>query len=316
MNDSQTSNEPAGQPGSPASGFRVLGKQIDEHDYPAMHAFLALVSGVPADYRKALVRLVDSREFDGFLLSALSDLAGDERRALLRGRDTPTLSLWRDRGKVVALSAESAGQLSRPGVGIERSGAVLVSLRNPLLIAQLGCDPVRYTRYRFAPAEGLAVFEPGCRLRKAGSGEIGQGQVALFDDPAEVIDFHPPAGGSHLTLTVVLRAIDAPLVWLFDRASMQAVRGISASDAASRAELLVQLFETLRFAGGRDLLKSLQDSPHHFLRWRAVQALLKLHTPDGIEAVRKAGADAHPHVRRAAARTLSNLEAHSLLQGI
>jgi hypothetical protein len=297
----------------PAPEHRILGKVVVAEDFPLMHSFLALHTAEAADQLAPYRALVNSGEVQRFLLATLGQLVSDEKLAQARSRQAPTLLLHRDPYRLLSLSSVDAGAIARQGMGVDNLPGNLVSNRHPLLVGQLGDDPLHYTRYRFEAPEGLDIFSH-TKLHLVERSSIAGGQVEMFADPHEVIDFAPAIGGSQMLLSLAMRAAPAPLVWLFDRDTMTAKQGVSASDAASRAQLLIQMFEGLGYDGARDLLESLvHKSQYHFLRWRAVQALLKLHTTDGIGAVKHASNDAHPHVRRAAERTLKNLAANRLM---
>lgn len=298
---------------APAPAHRILGKAVLADEYPLTHAFLALNKDEAAEQLAPFSALISSGELQKFLLATLERLVSEEKLVQGRGRYTPTLLLHRDAQRILSLSSVDAGVMSRQGLGVENLRGNLVSNRHPILVGQLGSDPVHFTRYRFEAPEGLAIFTPA-KLHLVEHGVIEGGEVAMFADPHEVIDFAPATGSSHMLLTLVMRTAPAPLVWLFDRDTMTATRGLSPSDAATRAELLIQMFEGLQYKGAFNLLESLvHKSPYHFLRWRAVQSLLKLHTTDGISAVKHASNDSHPHVRRAAERTLNNLAANRLM---
>lgn len=293
--------------------FRIFGTPVESGRYPCTHSLLALNSGTPSDYLAPLTQMVRSGEIEEVLLSAMERLVSEESSVLAQGRDGPSMHLWQDEYKLITLSAAPTVHSYKRGGGSGPTERRLTNIYSPMLIAQLGHDPIRYTKYRIDALEDLSVFAPKSKLIAAHDGKIGYRETLLLADFYDVIDFHSASGPSELTISVSFPTIVAPLVWLFDKTTLTSVRSISSSSAATRVELLVQLFEELKFSGARSVLDVLQDSPMHFIRWRAVQAMLRLHGMEGIEAVKRAHRDPHPHVRRAAERTLTNLAANNLL---
>ena len=57
------------------------------------------------------------------------------------------------------------------------------------------------------------------------------------------------------------------------------------------------------------VIAALYDHPDHFVRWSAVCGVMDLDPSQGARLVHRALQDAHPHVRRAARRSLDRYEA-------
>ena len=283
--------------------INLLGMPVDAQRFPLSHAFFSCKGDTPQCYSSPFAAFLRSGEAKQLLLALFSWSAVDPIGCTVQGEHTPSIVLWRDSRKIVTLSSIRPNRLSESGVGAGDSSDFIVSPRHFSLLGQLGSEPLAYTRFRFHAPNGLAVFDPGCKVVEHRTEYLHPGESMLMANPTEVIDFSPE-GMSQLTLQVILTKLELPLVWVFNRSNLAAVRAISASDAATRAELLLDLFSHMKFKGGRAMLNDMLRSPYHFVRWRAVQTMLKIYGVEGLDTVREACEDEHPHVRRAAHSTL------------
>lgn len=293
---------------SPLPPLRMLGMPIDPQRFPFTTRFLRTSSTTPQDHAEPFAALMRSGEVPTLLLDLLGWAAGDPAGSAIQGEHTPSIVLWRDAERIVSLSAVRPNRLSESGVGASESADFILSPRYFSLLGTLSQEHLTYTRYRLDAPGGLAVFDPHGRIVDPRQERLAPGEALVMMDPGDVIDFSTEM--SHqLTLQVILTGFELPLVWTFDRASLQAVRSISASDAATRSELLLDLFGHLKYDGRRDFLDDMRYSAHHFVRWKAVQTLLRIYGTAGLDALRHACNDAHPHVRRAAQTTLQAITA-------
>lgn len=276
---------------------------INPHRFPCTAGFLRISSATPQDYAEPFVALIRSGELTALLLELFEWAAADPAGSAIQGEHTPSIVLWRDTDKIITLSAVRPNRLSDAGVGASGSADIILSPRYFSLLGSLGDELLTFTRYRLDAPGGLAVFDPKSKIRDPQVHRLMPHEALVMIDPGEITDFSAVTG-NHLTLQVILTRFELPLVWTFDRVTLNAVRSISASDAATRAELLLDLFGHLKFDGGRAMLDDMCNSPHHFVRWKAVQTLLKIYGTAELDTLLQACGDKHPHVRRAAQSTL------------
>jgi HEAT repeat protein len=86
------------------------------------------------------------------------------------------------------------------------------------------------------------------------------------------------------------------------------LRALSASVDASRLEYTVRLLGELGDPASVPRLLDLTRHRLHFVRWAAVRAVLSIEPGRAVEVLTAAAADRHPHVRRAAERSLQQIE--------
>jgi hypothetical protein len=104
------------------------------------------------------------------------------------------------------------------------------------------------------------------------------------------------------------------LVWHYDAASVRPLYSSAGRGQASAVEQAVELIVNLDGDPGIDRLIDVYNAEEHFLRWAAVKAALALNAPAGIELLRRAKSDRHPHIRNAANRTESFLSEQTMAQ--
>jgi hypothetical protein len=100
----------------------------------------------------------------------------------------------------------------------------------------------------------------------------------------------------------------AVLSWEYDLDSGVPARAVSGSTAASRLEATARLLGELGDPSCVPALAELAHHPHHFVRWAAVRAVAVLDPMRGVELLRRAVEDEHPHVRKAACAALRQIE--------
>lgn len=109
-------------------------------------------------------------------------------------------------------------------------------------------------------------------------------------------------------LQVVMGAYEQ-LIRHFDRDTLRPLGVSSASYHATRMEFIVDLLVRLPPPDVSLILKRIaRTSEFHFVRWKALKALVEVDYEDGFSELEHAGSnDSHPHVRRAAQRSIDAL---------
>lgn len=160
-------------------------------------------------------------------------------------------------------------------------------------------------RYRLPAGYRNDVFDPNLKLEAAGSVKVGRGELLRLETNQYAYDFHIPRP------LPVLRFASAslrPLEWLFSKTTLQAWQ---ANDAdLSSTQLRVASFVLGKIAHHSSVapLKKLSSHPHHAVRWAAIQNLGRLSRSEALVKIREAVNDPHPHVSRAAQKTLALLD--------
>jgi HEAT repeats len=67
---------------------------------------------------------------------------------------------------------------------------------------------------------------------------------------------------------------------------------------------VLQVFRTLGYSESEAVVRQLIEHPVHDVRWDAMKTLFQLNSEVGIAALEHAAHDSHPHVRRAAEKSL------------
>jgi hypothetical protein len=119
-----------------------------------------------------------------------------------------------------------------------------------------------------------------------------------------------------------MRAVDSPAVvvgltrvhatrlrWVYDAATLLPVRAEAGDLGAARLEYAMMLLAALEHTEAAPAIATLYDHPDHFVRWSAVRRVMELDPSLGEPLVRRALNDIHPHVRRAAQRSIERYEA-------
>jgi hypothetical protein len=112
------------------------------------------------------------------------------------------------------------------------------------------------------------------------------------------------------------RACATRVRWVYDAATLLPVRAEAGDLAAARLEYAMMLLAALEHTEAAPTIASLCDHPDHFVRWSAVRRVMELDASLGESLVRHALNDIHPHVRRAAQRSIERYEAMRATAGI
>lgn len=102
--------------------------------------------------------------------------------------------------------------------------------------------------------------------------------------------------------------------WAYAVDTRRAVRALAADPTASRLEFAAQTLAALGDTRAVANLKSLCEHPDHFVRWSALRCLMRLDSRTGLEILRRAQDDLHPHVRNAATRALQKIAPDDVLR--
>ena len=99
------------------------------------------------------------------------------------------------------------------------------------------------------------------------------------------------------------------LRWIYNSDTLLPARAEAGDLDAARLEYTFALLAALGHTEAAPTMAALYEHPDHFVRWSAIRRVIELDPAMGEALVRRALNDVHPHVRRAAQRTLERYQA-------
>jgi hypothetical protein len=149
------------------------------------------------------------------------------------------------------------------------------------------------------------VFDPTLRLFPAGQ---------LTAEPLEVLCMR--SGGHAYDVVVeaptpILKFMTTamhPLEWLFTKNGLQAWQANDSDLSFTQLRVAADVAGRIAHQSSLEPLKKLTRHEHHAVRWAAIQNLARLSRSEAVARLREAINDPHPHVQRAARKTLEKLQ--------
>lgn len=178
------------------------------------------------------------------------------------------------------------------------------SLPYHAMYAGVGTGGLRCNAYELPPSFRYEVFDPTLRLIPAGSKSAAPGEILRLPSGGHAYDF------IYEQPTPVLKFMTSaihPLEWLFSRSSLQAWQANDADLSFTQLRVAADVVGKFAHHSSVQPLKRLAQHKHHAVRWTAIQNLARLSRTDAVECLREAVNDPHPHVQRAARKTLDKL---------
>lgn len=159
-------------------------------------------------------------------------------------------------------------------------------------------------RYRLPPGFRNDVFDPNVRLGPPERITVGTREILRLDSTAFAYDFQ-------LTEPIPIVRFTSrylqPLEWLFSKTTLQAWQANDADVHFTQLRVAAQVLGKIAHQSSLEPLSRLSHHPHHAVRWAAIQNLGRISRTAALPRVREAASDVHPHVRRAAEKTLLHL---------
>ena len=223
-------------------------------------------------------------------------------RNLLRSLEEPTwLGKWKPNELV--LFASHKIELSIWSFSTPRQYIHTVS--SHVLLAPCTPTGLHYRRFGLPANYDNRIFDRNMKLEFVDEGSTQQGEVLSMDAGGLLYDFLLDAP------TPVVKLTYGPvetMEWLFHRDTGAAWK-ISDSDlAATQMRVAAYVLGQISHTSSAPALKLLTFHDSHAVRWAAIQALSRISVSDALERLRTAVNDPHPHIRRAAERTLGGLQ--------
>lgn len=169
------------------------------------------------------------------------------------------------------------------------------------MYSPIGSVPLSYNRYRLPRQYNNPVFDPSLSLEAAGQGTVLQGERLSLHTRDYAYDFGLPEP------TLVLKLSTAPiqpLEWLFRKDNLQAWQANDADLSSTQLRVAADIVGKFAHQSSLAPLKLLTGHGHHAVRWTAIQNLGRLNRSEALSALQKACDDPHPHIQRAARKTL------------
>ena len=177
------------------------------------------------------------------------------------------------------------------------------TLTEHLLLAAWGSS-VDVERFALEPPFRIDVFDRSRRLVPLGTTELEPGTVARFRSPAETFRLRLQRPS---VLIQLQSRPTVPLRWVFHPETLEPVRAAAVSLSSSRLQFTCHTLAALGSPTSIPALTTLTAHPEHYVRWAAIQSICSISQSDGIECLRRALDDDHPHVRNAARKTLAQV---------
>ena len=172
------------------------------------------------------------------------------------------------------------------------------------MYAPLAGESLAYNRYRLPATYSNPVFDPGLKLEPAGSGVVASGEMLALHTAEYAYDFVLPKP------VVVLKLSTAPVLpleWLFRKDSLQSWQANDADLSSTQLRVAADVLGKFAHQSSLPPLKLLTTHPHHAVRWTAIQNLGRLNRSEALAQLEAACNDVHPHIQRAARKTLGQL---------
>lgn len=173
------------------------------------------------------------------------------------------------------------------------------------MYAPLGAQPLSYSIYELPPDYHNEIFDPRVRISSLGSGVVRRGEVLKLHSDRYAYDFQID------TPVPVVKLTTAPfqsMEWLFNKATGHAWQANDSELTATQLRVAAYILGKLADPSSIEPLSQLTTHAHHAVRWAAVQGLGRISRSAAVDKLQQALNDPHPHLRRAAARTLDQLK--------
>lgn len=180
----------------------------------------------------------------------------------------------------------------------------VISVTENTLIATWGGGSAEVETFALEQPFRNEVFDRSKRLIPLDTIQLRPGVVARLHSPwAFRLRLQHPT-----VFIQLLSATAVSLRWIFSPETMEPVRAAAARLSSSRLQFTCHTLASLGSPTSIPALRKLTAHPEHYVRWAAIQSVCAISREDGIECLRQALKDDHPHVRNAAQKTLANVE--------
>lgn len=170
--------------------------------------------------------------------------------------------------------------------------------------------PLAYRRYRLPDRYDNTIFDRTLKIDLVDEGTTPEGELLWMEGGGLLHDFVITQP------TPVLKLTYGPIEsmeWLFNRDSLAAWKIGDSDLAATQRRVGAYMLGQIASPTSVDVLKELTHDRSHAVRWAAIQALARINVSEALQRLTAALSDPHPHIRRAAERSLGAMQ-HQRLQ--
>lgn len=165
-------------------------------------------------------------------------------------------------------------------------------------------DGMAVDRYKLPPGFRNDLFDPNVRLESPVRIHVPAKVPFRVDSTQFAYDFHVSQPNPVVRFTS--RYIQ-PMEWLFSKTTLHAWQASDADLHSTQLRVAAHVLGKIAHQTSLEPLLKLSRHPHHAVRWAAIQNLGRISRTIALVRVREAVSDPHPHIRRAAAKTLQQL---------
>ena len=173
------------------------------------------------------------------------------------------------------------------------------------MYAPLGAESLHYDIYKLPEGYRNSVFDPALKLVPAGSGMTAPGGILLLQSDQYTYDFKVERPLPVLKFT---SASFQTMEWLFSKDQLNAWQANDSELVSTQLRVSAYILGRLAHQSSLEALEQLTSHGHHAVRWAAVQNIGRLSRGVALAKLQQALDDPHPHVRRAAEKTLQQLK--------
>lgn len=174
---------------------------------------------------------------------------------------------------------------------------------------QLSNENCSIDEYELPKNFAESVFNPELKVEFLRSSESMKGKI-FSKTPMSIIDlrseFKYPIHFIRLT-----RQTDSNFEWAFHRLTFKAHSIITKRQNESNLLGIIDLLSQVGNDRSISLISSLKSNPFHFVRWRALQAIVRLCPSDALHHAEDFLDDVHPEIREAANITISAIQSRN-----
>ena len=219
--------------------------------------------------------------------------------------------LMRDKGEAQDLLASElvlhrGGGLALSLSVCEAPQRYIHSLPYHAMYAAVGNAPLVCNVYELPSNFRNDVFDPSLRLSPLETLKAAPMEVLRMQSGRRAYDLvvEEPTPALKFMTTAM-----HPLEWLFTKSGLQAWHANDSDLSFTQLRVAADVVGRFAHQSSLEPLKRLTRHEHHAVRWAAIQNLARLSRSEAIARLREAVNDPHPHVQRAARKTLEKLQA-------
>lgn len=168
--------------------------------------------------------------------------------------------------------------------------------------------PVDFTIRSYRKCVGeLGGFDIADRIELVDIVTLRKHDIGFFDSKLSFVNIE--FNRSHVSLNLSEKGSAKFISERYCADTGQARYAAALNSDLTRIEYACEVLKDIGNEGSVRPLRRLCAHPAHFVRWKAVEALINIDYDVGIEVIREMVTDSHPHIRAAAGQALRSLNA-------